>query len=96
MKSNHPLISALKNGPKKMPSTMGRTLTITTADIPDLKNSKVGDAVTVYVTGKVNSIHDDGRIVVEVSSVTPNAEREDDDEMTKKPLMVMTQESNAG
>lgn len=56
---------------------------------------KPGQDVELCLIGKVQSIHDDGRIYVKVTSVEPDvSETETKTETKEKPIYVKTQESH--
>lgn len=66
----------------------------------EIGSAKPGQEVGLCVYGKVQSIHDDGRVYVKVNSVeldSPDNESEVEDKVTgkPKPIYVKTQESHA-
>ena len=95
MKNDHPLVSAMKMRSPKMEEPQ-RLFELSSQELPNGKNVRPGDPVTVYLYGTVKSVHDDGRIMVNVTRITNEKEGSDEKETkTSKVLKVQTQESHA-
>lgn len=99
MKNNNlPIIQALKAKmrPKGEPTIHDfqspRTFEIQHHEIPGLVNKKVGDPVTVSLTGQINSQHSDGKAIMHVASVKQSG---DSPKADNPPVSVRTQESHA-
>ncbi len=98
MKNSHlPLIQALKNKlkPKEpfSPPEMPRAFELQHSELPGLSNKKVGEPISVNVSGHIHSQNADGHSVMHVASVKP-----DSGDMTKAEnpeVRVRTQESNS-
>ena len=73
-----------------------RMMEFRTSELP--QNGKLGHPLVVTLRGKIKSMHDDGRAMVEVHKVTPQLEDENDG-VQKAPktqvLMVRSDESHA-
>lgn len=95
----HPLVMAMKRRRTKPTEALPeapRIMEFRTSELPS--NGKLGHPLVVTLRGKIKSMHDDGRAMVEVHKVTPQQE-ESDDGIQKTPktkvLTVQTQESHA-
>ncbi len=89
MRNDHPLIQAMQRPNKRMlPPEMKPTLECTKEQ---LGNCNVGDPVQLSVSGIVQSIGDDGKVMVEVQNVEPEGPYEE----AKTPQVMLTQESHS-
>ncbi len=86
MNSNEsPLYTALSkrskfqmHGPFKLPDPP-RILDLKTSELPDLEDATIGEEVEGCFKARIKSIHDDGRVVVEISEITPEGDSDEEE-----------------
>jgi hypothetical protein len=100
MKDN-PIFKVLKSantgtphGPFKMP-TPPRVLDMSLDELPELKNAKIGDEICGNFTGRVASLHKDGRAVLDITKIESDNENTETDEPDDqgKPMIVRSDTS---
>ena len=83
---SHPLLQALKArskstaNPKMEPFEMPRSLQIDHGEIPGLPGRKVGEPITVTLSGHIHSQSNDGHAVMHIASVKPDSKEMDEKE----------------
>jgi hypothetical protein len=97
MKKSNPLSQAIEA--RYSAPELARMVPLKISEVP--QGTKVGDEVTVSITGKVDSINSRGDVSLKISAVqSDDAEEKDDGEeessKTPKVLNVRTQESHIG
>lgn len=70
------LVKAIKEKVKKPIATLAadswgwkQSLSLSSGDVPDLKDKKVGDKVSMQVEGVVKSTYDDGKMNIEINKI---------------------------
>lgn len=78
MKTQHPLIRALhRKRPEENPFHMpeaSRLFELKHEEVPGVKDKAPGHPITVTLHGKIKSVHDDGRSMMDVHQVSTNEE----------------------
>lgn len=110
MKNDHlPIIQALKGRQKPKSETplpqfeAPRMIHVNHSEVPGLPGRKVGEPITVHVTGHVHSQHNEGHAIMHVSSVKPDTSGTEKKQYPEQkvpergvdPVRVRTQQSHA-
>lgn len=100
--ANMPLIQALKGRSKLKPTETlegPRIFEVKHDEVTGLPGRKVGDQISVHLTGRIHSQHADGHALIHVDHVKPDTSamdhKEDPVNGPSRTLNVRTQESHS-